>query len=116
LISDSPDARFTFNRDTICAGQTISFNNHSVPAPTQTEWDFNSNGTIDATQTNSSFTYTTAGTYIITMIAHYGSACSTSVQDTLFVAANPTIDFTGANLVSCSPPLTSVFTNSEQRA
>ena len=113
FISDSPEARFTFNRDTICAGQTLSFNNHSVPSPTLTEWDFNGNGTIDATQPSPTFTYSTPGTYTITMTAHYGSACSVAVQDTLFVAANPTIDFTGSGLISCAPPLTSTFTNTE---
>ncbi len=112
-VSDDPEALFTLNNDTICAGQTISFNNQSVPPPSSTEWDLNGNGTVDATQTNPSFTYSTAGTYVITMTAHFGNACSVSVQDTLFVEGNPTIDFTGSNLVSCAPPLTSVFTNNE---
>jgi gliding motility-associated-like protein len=113
LISDSPEARFTFNRDTICAGQTISFNNHSVPLPTQTQWDFTSNGTIDANQTSTTATYSTPGSHIITMIAHYGNACTVAVQDTLVVSPNPTMDFTSYNIISCSPPLTSTFTNTE---
>jgi gliding motility-associated-like protein len=113
FISNSPDARFTFNRDTICASQTISFNNHSVPSPTQTEWDFTSNGTIDATQTNTTATYVTPGSHVITMIAHYGNSCSVTVQDTLVVSPNPTIDFASYNIVSCAPPLTSTFTNAE---
>jgi PKD repeat protein len=36
-LSDEPSARFTFNGDTICAGQTISFNNQSVPLPSSTD-------------------------------------------------------------------------------
>lgn len=112
-ISDEPEARFTFSRDTICAGQTIAFNNHSLPLATSTEWDYNGNGTIDGTQTNGSFTYTSSGTFIISMTSHYGSACSVTVQDTLHVEGNPTIDFTGTNLYTCSPPLVSSFNNNE---
>jgi gliding motility-associated-like protein len=112
-ISDEPNARFTFNRDTICAGQTLSFNNQTIPQPTSTEWDFNGNGSIDGNQYNGSFTYTTPGTYVISMTAHYGSACSVTTVDTLYVAPNPAMDFTGGPLFSCAPPVEGTFTSSE---
>jgi len=112
-ISEEPNAQFTFNRDTICAGQTLSFNNQTIPLPTATEWDFNGNGSVDGNQYNGSFTYTTPGTYIIGMTAHYGSSCSVTTTDTLYVAPNPAMDFTGGPLFSCSPPVEGTFTSSE---
>lgn len=113
FISDSPQAHFSINSDSLCVGQTAQFNNLSIPSPTLTEWDFSSNGTIDNSETSTSLICNTPGTFAITMIAHYGNACSVTIQDTLFVSPNPYFDFTGSDLFSCSPPLTTVFTNSE---
>ncbi len=113
VVSDSPVASFSLDNDTICSGQTVVFTNTSMPLPTQTTWDFNGDSSIDGSQHNGSFAYSPPGTHVVTMTAHYGSTCSMAVTDTVVVRPNPTFNFTGNLLSSCSPPLTTTFTNNE---
>lgn len=56
-----------------CAPFTVNFNNSSVNA-TQYRWDFGHNGAT-STQANPSYTYPTAGTYTVRLIAHNPGAC-----------------------------------------
>jgi gliding motility-associated-like protein len=113
IVSDTPIASFSLDNDTICSGQTVEFTNTSLPLPTETNWDFNGDSSIDGSQHTGSFAYSPPGTYAVTMTAHYGSTCSMTVVDTVVVRPNPTFNFTGNQLSSCVPPLTTTFTNNE---
>jgi len=72
LIAPVPD--FTSN---VTSGQvplTIQFNDTSAGGPTAWEWDFNSDGTIDSTEQNPVYQFTTNGSYTVTLRAGNGTA------------------------------------------
>jgi gliding motility-associated-like protein len=110
-ISSQPMVGFITTADTTCAGQTLQFTNITNPAPTSVEWDYNADGATDGTGLNGSFTFSAAGTPIIRMVAHFGSACSMAYADTLTVMPNPTIDFSADITSGCSVPLEVHFSN-----
>lgn len=48
---------------------TVEFEDRSSGSPTAWEWDFNSDGNIDSTEQNPSYTFTNPGTYSVTLKA-----------------------------------------------
>lgn len=67
-LKDSPKAGFTFTpASPLCFNQNISFTNTSIGGVAY-YWDFGDGNT--STQTNPNHTYTTPGTYTITMVAY----------------------------------------------
>jgi len=68
--STLPTAAFTASSTTGIEQLTVSFNNDTATwGPTAWAWDFDSNGTVDSTQESPIWTYTTAGTYSVTLSA-----------------------------------------------
>ena len=63
-----------------------------------TQWDFTSNGTIDFTGTNASFTYPNAGTFTITQIVSTGVGCADTTTQTITINPNPSVQFTVQNV------------------
>jgi len=110
-ISTQPYVGFTTVSDTTCAGQTLQFVNTTSPAPTSVEWDFNSDGVVDGTGLNGTYTFSNAGTYNVRMTAHFGTACSMMHSETVVAMPNPIIDFTADITSGCSVPLEVHFTN-----
>lgn len=49
---------------------TVDFTDQSDGAPTSWEWDFNNDGTVDATTQHASYTYTSAGTYDVKLVVN----------------------------------------------
>ena len=70
---NSPLADFTANTTSITEGGTVNFSDLSTNSPTSWLWDFGDGGT--STSKNPSNTYSTAGTYTVSMTATnaYGS-------------------------------------------
>lgn len=110
-VSNQPNVGFTTTNDTTCAGQTLQFVNTTSPAPTSVEWDYNGDGVADGTGLNGSYTFSNAGTYIVKMTTHFGTACSVIYSDTIVAVANPTIDFAADITSACAVPLEVNFTN-----
>ena len=57
-----------------------------------------------------SITYTTAGTYTVTLTNTF-AGCNGTVSKTVNVVNAPVADFTATNTGSCKPPLTTQFTD-----
>ncbi len=62
-----PVASFTQTATSVVAGQSVSFTSTSSNFPTSYAWDFDGDGTTDATTSSASFTYTTAGTFDVSL-------------------------------------------------
>jgi gliding motility-associated-like protein len=92
----------------VCVNKPASFINTSSPAPAGATWFFG-DGTSD-TGINIIKTYTTPGTYLVTMAASFG-ACSDTATQSITVLPNPQPNFTSSNPRSCSTPHTVNFTN-----
>ncbi len=99
--------------DTVCQNSPLAFTNTSSPIPSSVAWDFG-DGTISALL-NPSKTYTTAGTYLVRMIALFG-ACADTAYKTITVLPQPTVGFTANPTISCSLPFIVNFTNTSTGA
>ncbi|MBL8899864.1 MAG: PKD domain-containing protein [Planctomycetes bacterium] len=75
-------------------------------------WDFNSDGIIDSTQQNPTFTYTVCGRYDVTLTANDGVNPPNTIRKRTFVVADPQnlldADF---DFVASPLPLSMVFTD-----
>lgn len=97
---DFPVAEFNANPTTVCVGVPVNFNNTSYVVGTSAidsvEWDFDSDGTIDDTNFNTSYTYLTAGNYTVTLVV-YNNGCVDDTTIVVNVSAQPTAAFTFTN-------------------
>ncbi len=79
---------------------TVQFNDLSVSDPnnpvTNWEWDFDNNGTVDATDQNPSFTYTQVGDYSVKLVVYNGSSADTLIR-TDYVSVSPVTSVDGEN-------------------
>ncbi|AKB31855.1 cell surface protein [Methanosarcina siciliae HI350] len=90
-----PVADFEANTTTGPVPLTVQFKDKSENNPTAWEWDFNSDGNIDSTKQNPIYTYTTAGTYSVTLNAINGTASNEITKSNYITAGNgPTASFT----------------------
>jgi len=82
----APVANFTVDNRTIKAGETVTFTDQSTNNPTSWSWNFGDEMT--STSRNPSHTYTTAGTYTITLTSSnsFGSDGETRVG---YITVNP---------------------------
>ena len=78
----------------------VSFEDQSGGNPTAWAWDFEDDGIVDSTIQHPSFTYTTPGTYSVSLtVSRSGTPSSTTVQSDLVVVA-----------AAGGTPFTAVFT------
>jgi PKD repeat protein len=63
--STAPTAAFSATPTSGNAPLTVQFTDASTGSPTVWEWDFQNDGSIDATQQNASFVYSAPGTYSV---------------------------------------------------
>ncbi len=87
----TPVAAFTISSNSICSGQTVSFNDASTNNPTSWTWDFG-DGSNSALQ-DPSHGYVIAGTYVVTLLAT-NAAGSTTYTDTIIVLPAPGVSIT----------------------
>lgn len=71
ISEDSAD--FSADQTTVTVGTEIQFTDLSTGTPTSWQWDFNNDGIIDSNEQNPSFTYTTEGTYTVSLTISDGS-------------------------------------------
>ncbi len=81
-------------------GEVIQFNDLSIGEPTSWEWDFNDDGTIDATEQNPTFTFTSAGTYTVTLTAHTAANTDSETITDYITIFDPDVE---RNLVAFYP-------------
>jgi PKD repeat protein len=97
-----PDARFTVNDSTLCAGQCVSFTDQSINGPTSWAWTFTgANPTSSTAQNPTNICYNTAGNYNVRLIVSNGSQTDTltktayiavtASQPAVVVPSNPVI-------------------------
>jgi len=93
----------------------VTFTDQSteLPANATWQWDFNSDGTVDSTEQNPKYTYTSEGSYTVTLAAGYGNDTDTETKGnyiTVSVPADSVAAFE-ANVTKGSVPLTVFFTD-----
>lgn len=97
-VHASPTA--SFNVTNICSGVAMSFTDASLPlAPnngsvTGWAWDFDNNGSVDASTQNPLNTYPVSGTYTVTLIATSANGCKDTIKKAVNVFGRAVVDFT----------------------
>jgi gliding motility-associated-like protein len=94
----APTAQFTVNPITACGSATVSITNTSVAASTYS-WNFN-NGNTSTLPTPPNQTYSSPGTYLISLTATSASNCTSTSSQTVTVNPNHTIT-AGSNQPVC---------------
>jgi PKD repeat protein len=109
-------ANFTSNTTTGCAPLTINFTNTSSIVPSSVLWRFGDGTT--STSLNPAKTYTTPGTYSVTMIVSNSSSCSDTIVKTNYITVNaaPVANFGADKKTGCSVPHIVGFTDSSTNA
>jgi gliding motility-associated-like protein len=112
-----PVAKFGYDKN-ICIGDSIRITDtSSVAAGTITSWEYNfgdGNSLIRNTNTPFYHTYTTSGSFIVTLSTTSAQGCKSILfQRTIIVAAKPVTSFTysGGTCVGNTITFTSAFTN-----
>lgn len=101
---------FTSSATTITVGTTVNFTNSSSGASSY-EWFID--GVSRGVTRNFNFQFSTAGTYVVKMVAYSGNAalCDNGIKlDTIYVTCPVRADFT-ANAIEITPTTTVTFTN-----
>ncbi|HET6226411.1 MAG TPA: PKD domain-containing protein [Bacteroidia bacterium] len=101
-VAAAPEADFTFPANQ-CTNNSVSFTDASVGTDGSTtySWNFGDAGT--STQKNPTHTYTTAGSYNVTLTVSNGPGCSnTSPVAVITIADAPTSTFTFNNNNQCA--------------
>jgi PKD repeat protein len=78
-------ASFTFSPASPAAGQAVQFTDTSTGGPTSWQWSFGDGGT--STAQNPSHTFTTAGSYTVSLIAANGSSSQSASRTVTVVSA-----------------------------
>ncbi len=95
--------------DSVCVGTSVNFKNISSPFPNSSTWNYGDGSPVDNT-INGQHTYLTPGTYSVNLDNTF-SGCTGAITHTIYIVNPPNTSFTGTNLVSCKPPLTTTFIN-----
>ena len=92
LVRESSDINFTADRQVIDRGQTVTFTDASTSGGTNYAWTFGSGqGGASGPETSVTHTYTTAGTYTVTLTVTYPDpvgVAPTAIK-TGFITVNP---------------------------
>ncbi|MEI8278656.1 MAG: PKD domain-containing protein [Bacteroidota bacterium] len=104
-----PVANFTANFIAGCAPLVVQFTNTSSGNPTSYQWDLG-NSTLSTLQ-NPSTSYTSPGTYTVTLTVSNGQGSNTkTITNYITVYPNPQVDFMVNDTLGCAP-LGVSFTN-----
>lgn len=110
----SPTASFTISNDTVCAGNSVTFNSTSVQGSgtiVKYRWSFG-DGNIDTTSgANVNHSYTFSGTFTVNLIITDANGCTSTSNGSVFVNPGPVASFNMSPGSGCNAPLTVTFTN-----
>ncbi|HET9519869.1 MAG TPA: DNRLRE domain-containing protein, partial [Candidatus Limnocylindrales bacterium] len=90
-VTEPPVAGFTATPVSGPAPLAVSFTDTSTNLPTSWSWDFDDDGAVDSTAQHPVFTYSTPGTYAVTLTASNGGGADSETK---------------ANLITVGPALT----------
>ena len=107
-ITVNPSPTAGFSSTTVCLGDVMNFTNSSTGA-TGYNWDFG-DGVGTSSATDPSYTYTTANTFNVTLIATDGTCTDTIIQS-VTVNSAPDVSFTSAGATTGCGSLTVNFIN-----
>jgi len=102
-------ASYSATPTTICTGETVAFTNTSIPTPASVSWNFGDGGVSSVI--SPTHTYTTAGTYTVSLIATDASGCKDTISNNITVNQTPKANFIADTTIACSVPFTVNFTN-----
>ncbi len=102
----APTAQFTVNPTTACGSANVTITNSSVSA-TSYNWNFG-NGNTSTLQNPPAQTYSTPGTYLISLTATSSAGCTNTTSQSVTVNANHTITAGSNQTVCVGSPLTSI--------
>lgn len=110
-VVDNVDIDFVGSSTSICLGESIDFIDISNPTPSSWLWDFGDGNTASTQFPN--HTYTTAGTYEVSLTAVYSSSCQGTETKTAYITVNeiPAVAFTADQTAGCETPFPVQFTN-----
>ena len=111
----TPVANFTANTTSGNAPETVQFTDTSSNSPTTWNWNFGDGGS--STLQNPTYTYTTPGTYNVTLTSG-NSAGNNTITQTNYITVNtpaPVANFT-ANTTSGTNPLNVQFTDTSSNS
>lgn len=115
VVNEAPTVNFQPSVTSGCFPLRVNFSDLSTAGPNNTntswQWDFG-NGTTSTAQ-NPSITYTTAGTFTVTLRVTNDKGCSRVVSRNALinVTTGVTASFTHTQPTVCQPPATVRFTN-----
>ena len=82
-----PVANFSSDKTTGCAPLTVNFTDLSRNTPLTYNWDFNNDGTVDATTIDPSFTFATPGTYTVRLTVTNAFGGNTATKNAFITAS-----------------------------
>src|SRR5439155_23698763 len=86
-----PAADFSGSPTSGTAPLTVQFTDQSTGNPTSWAWDFQGDGSVDSTQQNPQFSYTTPGSYTVSLTVSNAAGSSTATKvSSITVTAPPT--------------------------
>ncbi len=94
----APTASFNL-ASSVCVNQLVSLTNNSSGGPTNFSWTATGGSTSTSTLQNTSTTYTTPGTYSVTLMVTNGIGTS-SITKTISVLSIPSVVVTSSNICS----------------
>ncbi|AKB29104.1 Chitin binding protein [Methanosarcina siciliae T4/M] len=115
-LTAAPVADFEANVTSGIRPLIVNFTDLSTRSPETWEWDFNNDGTVDSTEQNPSYTYTSAGTYTVNLTVANANGTDSEVKiDYITVSESSTPEepvsaFT-ADVTGGIAPLTVNFTD-----
>ncbi|MFO0321087.1 MAG: PKD domain-containing protein [Bacteroidota bacterium] len=105
--SISPD--FSTSTATVCAGQSVNFNNLSVPSATASSWNFGDGNT--STANSPSNTFANQGSYTVLLNATDANGCAGTKSKIITVNPSPIVVFSAPTTTVCSVPFNANFNN-----
>ncbi len=99
IIYPAPIADFSLSN--VCFGTTVSFTDQSLGnggTINQWNWDFTNDGTVDNTNQNPSYGYTSAGTYTAELLVETTDGCKDSINKMVVVHPLPVANFSATNV------------------
>ena len=79
-VPTPPVASFTANNTTVCVGQSVQFTSTSTGQPTSYSWTFTGGSPATSTAQNPTVSYSTAGTYAVSLTVSNANGNNTSNQ------------------------------------
>lgn len=118
VVSPLPTAQYIYNQ--VCGGQTVNFTSTSTIPNSDTistyAWSFGdpgSGGNNTSALQNPSHTFSTTGSFTVTLTVTSTNGCTSTTQQTINVGPSPVAQFTATTVCTNTPMQ---FTNSSQNS